>query len=417
MAGTAQFGLNPDVVAPMMPGRGQRIGEQGGSLARRRFQRGRLFLRGKKRKVWVGRWREDVIENGEIRRIERSEVLGSLSEYPTRKLALRALEIRLAVINDPCYRAKPTSTFAKFASLWEATVLPQHKCSTQLTIRSQLRKHLVPFLGDYLLKDIDAQLIQRFVASLEASPKTVRNLKATISMMWSSAKAWGYVAHDALHGVVLPKPRRAHRFFLSAEEIQRIVAAAKEPFHSFYWLAAETGLRAGELCALTWDDIDFDRHLMHVRQSAWQGKLQEPKTETSVRSFALSSQLLEHLRARLLAWRPNHQGLIFATRNGSPWDGKKARKALGPILRGLGIPHCGLHAFRHANSSLMDRLGVPVKVRQQRLGHSDPNITLGTYTHVASEDDRRIAAQLGEILRPNAPKSGLAEMTVTGKVQ
>ena len=417
MADATQFDLNPGATAPMMRAQGQRIGERGGSLARRRFQRGRLFLRGKKQKVWVGRWREDVIEAGVIRRIERSEVLGSLSEYPTRKLALRALEIRLAAINDPCYRAKPTATFAKFAALWESTVLPQHKRSTQITIRSQLRKHLVPFFGDRLLKDIDAQLIQRFVANVQASPKTVRNLKATISMMWSSAKAWGYVAHDALHGVVLPKPRRARQFFLSAEEIQKILAAAREPFHTFYWLAAETGLRSGELCGLAWDDIDFDRQLVHVRQSTWQGKLQEPKTENSVRSFALSSQLLEHLRSRLLAWRPNQQRLIFATRNGSPWDGKKARKALTPLLRDLGIPQCGLHAFRHANSSLMDRLGTPVKVRQQRLGHSDPNITLGIYTHVASEDDRRIAAQLGEILRPNAPKFALAEMSVNGKVQ
>jgi integrase len=56
-------------------------------------------------------------------------------------------------------------------------------------------------------------------------------------------------------------------------------------------------------------------------------------------------------------------------------------------------------------------------VRQQRLGHSDPNITLGIYTHVASQGDRRIAAQWGEILRPNAPKLALAEMSVTGKVQ
>jgi integrase len=53
----------------------------------------------------------------------------------------------------------------------------------------------------------------------------------------------------------------------------------------------------------------------------------------------------------------------------------------------------------------MDRLGVPLKVRQQRLGHTDPSLTLGVYTHVASEDDERLAEQLDGILRPNAPKS------------
>jgi integrase len=51
----------------------------------------------------------------------------------------------------------------------------------------------------------------------------------------------------------------------------------------------------------------------------------------------------------------------------------------------------------------MDRLGAPLKVRQQRLGHSDPHLTLAVYTHVASEDDARIAGQLGRILNPFAP--------------
>ncbi len=52
----------------------------------------------------------------------------------------------------------------------------------------------------------------------------------------------------------------------------------------------------------------------------------------------------------------------------------------------------------------MDQEGAPLKVRQQRLGHSDPRLTLGTYTHAASEDDARIAERLGRILHPTAPK-------------
>jgi integrase len=56
-----------------------------------------------------------------------------------------------------------------------------------------------------------------------------------------------------------------------------------------------------------------------------------------------------------------------------------------------------------ASETLMDRLGVPLKVRQQRLGHSDPRLTLGVYTHVASEDDEKIANQLGRILYPFGP--------------
>lgn len=406
-----------------LPARGERIGERGGKLARRRFQKGRVFLRGKKNPVWVGRWREDEIENGQVRRIERSEVLGSKSDFPTKRLALRELEKRLGVVNDPRYRARPTAAFAEFVSRWESLVLTQHKPSTQVTIRSHFRKHLVPFFGRWQMREIGPEEVQRFVSSVKVSGKTAKNLFATFQMLWKSARAWGYVAHDAVSDVVLPKRQRVTRRFFSVEEVQRILAAAPEPYHTFYWLAVETGMRAGELCGLRVNDFDLERGLVSVRQSVWRGKFQSPKSENAVRCFALSPRLVAHVESCLKTWKPNERGLFFATRSGTPWDANLlVKRKLYPLLDALGIERGGLHAFRHTNSTLMDRLGVPLKVRQERLGHSDPSLTLGVYTHVASEDDVRIAEELdamlrgktaGEekgqtdaILRPNAPKKG-----------
>ena len=88
------------------------------------------------------------------------------------------------------------------------------------------------------------------------------------------------------------------------------------------------------------------------------------------------------------------------------------KRKLYPLLDSLGIERGGLHAFRHANSTLMDRLGVPLKLRQERLGHSDPALTLGVYTHVAGEDDSHFAAQLDGILHPIAPKKEKPEPAV-----
>jgi integrase len=79
------------------------------------------------------------------------------------------------------------------------------------------------------------------------------------------------------------------------------------------------------------------------------------------------------------------------------------KRKLHPLLEKLGIARAGLHAFRHFSASVMDRLNVPLKLRQQRLGHSDVAMTLGVYSHVAQEDDKRIAAQFGEILDPSGP--------------
>jgi integrase len=388
-----------------LPARGRQFGERGGSLARRRYQKGRLFLRGKKNPVWVARWREDEITDGRIRRVERSEVLGSKSDLPTKKLAQRELDRRLAVVNDPRYRARPTSAFEDFTSRWDSRVLTQYKPSTQITLRSHIRKHLNPFFGRMQLRDIGTEEVQSFISSVDASSKTKKNLFATFQMIWKTARAWGYVAHDATAGVVLPKRGRVARRFFSLDEVLRTLAAASEPLLTFLWLAAETGMRAGELCGLRIGDVEFDRAVVYVRQSAWRGKIQSPKTENAVRSFALSGELLAHLAAYCRALRPNERGLLFATRNGTPWDANLlVKRKLYPLLDSLGIERGGLHAFRHANSTLMDRLGVPLKVRQQRLGHSDVSLTLDVYTHIASEDDVRIAEQLGGILRPNAPK-------------
>src|SRR6202521_2590669 len=89
---------------------------------------------------------------------------------------------------------------------------------------------------------------------------------------------------------------------------------------SAYWLAAETGMRAGELAGLRWADVDLEGLMVRVVQSAWRGKLQQPKTACAVRTFALSRQIASHLQTFKTSWRLNSGDLLFATRNGRPAD-------------------------------------------------------------------------------------------------
>jgi integrase len=280
--------------------------------------------------------------------------------------------------------------------------LGQLKPSTAENYRIHIRKHLKPFFGSHQMKDIYPELVQQFVAAQTASPKTLRNICVTFQSLWRSARAWGYVTHDAFDRIVMPAPRRAQRFFFLAEDVQKIITAAKEPHRTFYGLLAETGLRVGELCGLAVDDIDLERGLLVVRQSAWRGKLGSPKTDNSIRVINLSPQCIEHLRGFFQSWCPNEQRLLFATRNGTPWDANMQRKRrFRSLLKTLNIQipkGNGFHAFRHANAALMDRFSIPMKVRQQRLGHSDPGITLGIYTHVVGEDSQAAADQLGRVV-------------------
>jgi len=407
-----------------IPAEGQWVnGPKEVSMARRRYQKGSLVPKTgiPKNGLWIGRWREDMIQSdGSIARPYKWEVLGTIHDYPTRKLALRAIEARLSTINSPTYRARPTATFTEFANRWEATVLCQHKPSRQCAIRSQIRKWLLPAFNNCALKDLEGQRLQAFVSACEASPKTIRNLVTTVRMMWNSARAWGYVAHDPFDGLVLPKKGLVHTFSLSLQEIRKVMESDKEPYRTFYMILAETGIRGGEICALGIDDLDLENAVIHVRKSVWRGKLQTVKSRNGNRRFPISPELVVHLREFLTTWRPNALNLLFATANGTPWDHNLVRKRkFHALLKDLGIRQCGFHAFRHGNATLLDQIGAPMAVRLRRLGHAELRTTMD-YTHVVSSDERKTADELGKILHVNERNEklgGVEERPLTLRIQ
>jgi len=215
--------------------------------------------------------------------------LGTLEDFPTKKLAARELEQRLARVNSPLYRGVSTIQFSQFAVSWEERVLPQMKPSTAINYRSILRKHLAPHFGKMQLAHFSPEIMQDFIVRLGASPKTVRNVVNCLRSMWQTAESWGYVHHDPFRGVRLPQMVKTERPYFTLGEIREILAVASEPYRTFYWLAAETGLRAGELCGLRWCDIGTDE--LRVRQAAWRGRIQTAKSRAANRTVALSPHL------------------------------------------------------------------------------------------------------------------------------
>jgi Phage integrase, N-terminal SAM-like domain len=135
-------------------------------LARTRYQSGSPFLRGKRRKDWVLRWREDVIDSmtGAADCQPRKAILGSLAELPTRKLAQRRAEQVLSRVNSPDYRAIKTATFEQFVELWRVRSLALRKPYTQKSANYYLRVHLLPALGSLRLDQIDREKFKTWSA-------------------------------------------------------------------------------------------------------------------------------------------------------------------------------------------------------------------------------------------------------------
>src|SRR5258708_16949469 len=103
------------------------------SMARRRYQKGQLWLDGK---TWYGRWREDVLVGGIRKRIRREDAIGSLKDYPTKRLAQRALDDRIAHVNKLSYRPKPTAKFPDFARNWKEKMFSQFRHPTAINYRT-----------------------------------------------------------------------------------------------------------------------------------------------------------------------------------------------------------------------------------------------------------------------------------------
>jgi integrase len=369
-------------------------------MARRRFQRGQLKLRGKRNPVWVGRYREDIIRDGKIVRLERWDPLGTKAEYPTRKLAQRALDDRLSTINNVSYRPRPVAKFSEFAEKWVKNVVEQEKPSCKAPERSRLKKHLLPMLGDVAMKDINTELLQSGVAYWSSSglqPKTIKNLIAQLRSMWNSAQAWEYVGEsDPFKRLRLPGVDEADQPVFDPKAVRKLISAAEAPYNTVYWLVAQTGIRRGELCALDVGDVDYrDDPTVTARHSRSGKHITDTKSRRRV--FKLSPRLAERLR--LFTEGRSADAPLFLTKEGCRLHPDNfVKRHLTPLVKMFGLKG-GLHAFRHGNASALDELGVPMKTRLERLGHQNPGTTM-KYTHKIVDADVQLAEQLDELFCP-----------------
>ena len=378
-------------------------------MARRRHQTGRVIVRGKNPPVFVGRWREDVIQGDVTIRVERSMVLGTVAELKTKRIAQRLLDPILAKINSFDYRPSKFTSVEKFADLWQAQVLIHQKPSSVKAAESHLRTYIRKHLGKVLLHELTPQLQQNFVTliSQKVSRKTVLNVLGVISSMMRTAKSWGYCT-QAITTAELALPtdeiKKATRFF-NGDEARKIIMLASEPYRTMFAIAAMTGLRAGEVMGLQKGDLNLERRVIHVRRSAWYGRVQTVKSKASRAPVAMSEALSTLLNDYLATWKPNAEGFLFLNRNGRPYAANKVVEyGLWPVLETLKIERAGMHAFRHCHASLLMDVGANPTVAKEQMRHSDARITLESYAHVIGDSQRNAVDKVGEILRPVAPK-------------
>jgi len=187
----------------------------------------------------------------------------------------------------------------------------------------------------------------------------------------------------------------ARRPYFTKEQVGQIIGLAKEPYQTMFTLAWCTGLRAGEILALTVEDLNFASRTITVNKSADDNnrKIGQTKTETSTALLPMSSVLADVLRTYLKkVWQDNPKRLLFPNRKGTlpRLRDNVVKYGLHPVLRKLGIPtkDAGLHAFRHGLATELADKNTPIPVLQKQMRHADVRTTLSVYAHVIPQSQR-----------------------------
>ncbi len=266
--------------------------------------------------------------------------------------------------------------------------------------------YLVPNLGEVRLQVLDLSRVERFLHTVGEmrSPKTVRNIHGVLSSALTDALRWKLVPYNVATGAMLPTlERRPPRAWNPAQTARFLAHVEDDRLGALWRFLVVTGVRRGEALGVRWSDVDLDAGTVTITSSRVQtkGGVVEGPTKTSAGARTIS--LDEDTRAVLRAWRteqtaefmrlgirPDH-GLCFTAESGRGLWPNRVTARFGDLCDELGLPRIGVHGLRHSAATYMIGAGVSPKLVAQRLGHANPSITLGTYSHVLPGHDRAAA--------------------------
>ena len=239
-------------------------------------------------------------------------------------------------------------------------------------------KDLSPLHRIYVC-DITPATIQAFINSYAAdhSPKTVRNLHGFICSVLSTA------APDLKLKTMLPQKRKTEIAIPTEQNIQAAVAGADDEMKAAILLASQLGMRRGEICALTWADVEnnqisISKSLAKNVDKKWVVK--PPKTTAGTRIIP-STPAVDHALSVLRKPSSKKTDRIFSK---SP---DAISRKWERMCDACGFD-CRFHDLRHYNASVMLALGVPDKYAMARMGHATTNMLKTVYQHLQEDKNR-----------------------------
>lgn len=346
---------------------------------------------------WEGRYRT------------KNEAMGKTKYYSVyghsyREVKTKLLEIRSAPedFQNPIVQSK---TFEEVLMMWRDSEKANHKMATEAKYDYLAQKHILPELGGIKISDITNEQINEFVNGKALSGRLdgdgglsssyIRTIMVIVKSVIKYAADKNLCPPFNIKSTRSPVDKK-NIAILSAKEqqlLERSLLCDMDITKLGIYISLNTGLRIGEICSLSWDDIDLEERILHVRstiarvnvfnESKKQSTLiiDRPKTKASYRDIPISSKLypaLKKMRKKATS--------SFVVSNGNSFTSPRTYDyRYHKVLGDCNINAINYHALRHTFATRCIESGMDVKTLSEILGHINVSTTLNTYVHSSME--------------------------------
>lgn len=310
--------------------------------------------------------------------------------------------------------------------LWQYKKL-KLRPNTFTSYEQNIRIHIKPALGHYLLQELKADHIQRLINDkLEngradkkggLSPSSVIKINNIIQECLDQAVKNQLLIKNVCELTELPAlGEKDVRVFTLVEQEKFMDVIQGDRLEAAFLLDLATGLRIGELIALRWKDVNLETGVLKVTQSLNRVKdfnckknpktvlkFGEIKTKSGKRSIPIPQNVVDIMKEYAAVQENEKQdtddlyedkNLVFCTELGKPIEPRNMMRKFYSFIHKAAIPKANFHSMRHTFATRALEAGIHPKVVQEMLGHANIAITLNTYSHALPETKKAAAEQL-----------------------
>lgn len=360
-----------------------------------------------------GRWEGRYIKGRDGKKAIYGYICARSYSEVKKKLVIKRAECTREE-NKPSVSALKDTTFSVVSELWLQLIQSTVKQSTWIKYRNILNCNIIPRIGTQNISTLDYSAISNMCTELLSSGGKNQNGLAgkTVADALSLTKAVIRYASRMKYSTdrtaldVSVKVKNAPLRVLSVQEEELLIEYLAVNLNLTglgILICLFTGIRVGELCALTWEDISLENNMIHIHRTMQRIQtpdgeaktailIAEPKSQCSIRDIPIAKALREYLEVQ-----PDKTGYVLTGNLNRYVEPRTMQNRCKAILTDRGIQNAHFHTLRHTFATRCIEVGFDVKSLSEILGHTNVSITLNRYVHPSMELKQKNMEKLSDL--------------------